>query len=666
MALTIPDVPPTEASIGEKTVFRILRDQLPDDCYIYYKPNIAGKYPDFIIINATLGILILEVNDWESENIVNADQYSFKVQYKKTISSAKSPLYETKQYFEKLSKLLAEYPVITQPEKSKHAGKVAIPIGTGAIMTKLNKQDAIKKEIDKILPDVQVVYQDELKTWFDISDRDLYQRLCKMFRIRFTFSPLTDDQINTIRGVIHPEIKLGEEPAKATSVSEDIPDDVQPDEVKLVDNLQILDNIPDEVKLADDLQLSENIPDSVQLSEEVQLQDQAKTIKTIKTLDMVQEQIATIAGDGHRLFYGVAGSGKTLILLARAKILASKPENNKVLILCFNSVLASYLRSLINQTDNPAYEANINIRDFQSWAKSLLTQDNSDQIKSSETLGKSVLQKIETLTLEEKWDAILIDEAHAFHPSWFTCCVKALKDPVNGNLMIVADGSQNLYKQTKFTWKSVGVKATGRIRKLTENYRNTKEIFSAAWNIFCSQFLKDQTIEELADTTFPVVKPKDSLKSGKVPILKILTDPQEQINTLIADIQECLAGNYQPQDLAIIYPGIGEAEENAFNHLTNQIAELNIPFYDIQKNKSDFNVQEPGIRMVTAKSSLGLEFKVVFIIWVEMFEIDEEMSKKELYVAMTRAQEELYLYGSGQFNFLESLASNPYLQLIQK
>jgi ATP-dependent exoDNAse (exonuclease V) beta subunit len=141
---------------------------------------------------------------------------------------------------------------------------------------------------------------------------------------------------------------------------------------------------------------------------------------------------------------------------------------------------------------------------------------------------------------------------------------------------------------------------------------------------------------------------------------------QQQNNILIGDIQECLARNYQPHDLAIIYKGVMGKEIDNFYDLKNQLTNLNIPYCDISKNKSDFNIQEPGIRIVTAKSSLGLEFKVVFIIWVQMFGIEEAESKKQLYVAMTRAQEELYLYGYGGFDFMESLASNPYLQLVKK
>jgi superfamily I DNA and RNA helicase len=439
------------------------------------------------------------------------------------------------------------------------------------------------------------------------------------------FSTLTDHQIDTIRGIIHPEIRIRTEPAQAISV---------PEGVKLKDNAEI-----------------------------------------IKTLDIQQEQIATTMGEGHRLFYGVAGSGKTLILLARAKILANQIDTNKILILCFNKVLASYLRSLINQSDNPIYQEKISVQHFHGWAKSVIgslpnlclySEGESGDRQYDEDVSHALQDKIETLALEEKWDAILIDEAHTFESSWFNCCVNALKDPDNGNLMIVADGTQSLYQRKKFTWKSVGVKAVGRSRKLTQNYRNTQEILSAAWAVVSSDFKNSEEIEDLDVDSFPLVRPQDCLRTGKVAILKTMKSSQQQNNILIGDIQECLARNYQPHDLAIIYKGLMGKEIDNFHDLKNQLTNLNIPYYDISKNKSDFNIQEPGIRMVTAKSSLGLEFKVVFIIWVQMFGIDEAESKKQLYVAMTRAQEELYLYGYGGFDFMESLASNPYLQLVKK
>src|SRR5262249_15324795 len=62
----------------------------------------------------------------------------------------------------------------------------------------------------------------------------------------------------------------------------------------------------------------------------------------LQVLDLRQERNARALGDGHRIVYGVAGSGKTVLLIARAKLLAEDPEK-RILILCYNRLLAQHL-----------------------------------------------------------------------------------------------------------------------------------------------------------------------------------------------------------------------------------------------------------------------------------------------------------------------------------
>ena len=49
----------------------------------------------------------------------------------------------------------------------------------------------------------------------------------------------------------------------------------------------------------------------------------------LAVLDLRLERNARALGDGHRIVYGVAGSGKTVLLIARAKLLAEDQEKRR-------------------------------------------------------------------------------------------------------------------------------------------------------------------------------------------------------------------------------------------------------------------------------------------------------------------------------------------------
>jgi superfamily I DNA and RNA helicase len=60
-----------------------------------------------------------------------------------------------------------------------------------------------------------------------------------------------------------------------------------------------------------------------------------------------QENLAKQLGDKHRLIRGVAGSGKTLILASRAKLLSNENPDWKILILCYNISLSQGIKQVV-------------------------------------------------------------------------------------------------------------------------------------------------------------------------------------------------------------------------------------------------------------------------------------------------------------------------------
>jgi hypothetical protein len=377
MAVMVPAEIPSKASQGEKTLFGILRDNLPDDFIIWYEPIIEGSHPDFVILGPTLGLLILEVKGWHPNQIVGeANNDTFRICYKRSghpdrIETQASPLRQAHRYFSAAINKLKAYPLLQQPN-GEHQGNCAFPIGTGAVMSNMTEAQAHERGIYPLLKKPRVAYRDELLDWGNFSDREFIKRLKSMFEPWFSFPALTEDQISTIKGAIYPEVKIREEPATKKS-------------------------LPPGFHL---------LPNS----------------KVIKVMDDTQEALARRLTSGHHIFSGVAGSGKTLILLARAKIIANQQSDHRILILCYNITLAAYLRSLLHgDAQNPQYKQKIEVRHFHDWAKSILgnlprplaaNNDQQDDLYD-EQLGEKLLLTLTRRSSNVKWDAVLV--AGLFH-----------------------------------------------------------------------------------------------------------------------------------------------------------------------------------------------------------------------------------------------------------
>ncbi|NET46325.1 nuclease-related domain-containing protein [Okeania sp. SIO2B3] len=211
MALTIPDTIPS-ASRGEKRLFKILRDELPDDFFVYYEPNIKGSYPDFIILSPELGLLILEVKGWSANQILKANHQIFEILTDGKVECCQSPLRQGKGYLDALMNKFKGYSILCQDE-GEFQGKLAFPVGVGVVMTNMTEAEARDENIYPILEKPQAVYKDELGEWEDIGERGLIKRLESIFTVRFKFWGLEDDQLSTIRGIIHPESAVRVEPA---------------------------------------------------------------------------------------------------------------------------------------------------------------------------------------------------------------------------------------------------------------------------------------------------------------------------------------------------------------------------------------------------------------------------------------------------------------------
>jgi superfamily I DNA/RNA helicase len=451
--------------------------------------------------------------------------------------------------------------------------------------------------------------------------------------------------------------------------------------------------------------------------------------KSIESAILTPEQKSCVNfNHGDLLIKGVAGSGKSYVILKRAlKIYKEKKENESVAIFTFTNSLVKYTHDLLSQklgsdeidvfnvdsycmgvyyrvigkkffVGDPAtytrlvkesliehkrihklehrfyaMDTSFFEEEFR-WIREKCIKTKADYISadrkgrgsqvrlsaSDKEIAWSIFSQYVTKARREKYndwadlymilndnlyripqdkkiDYVLIDEAQDLTVGM----LKVLKALTNKSLTIAADVAQKIYK-TSFTWKEVGIEISGRSSKaLLKSFRSTKQIVRLAEDLMDKN--RSKALEEYTTAVLPEIE-------GEKPVLVRCNSLLEENTYLINLIK-----GYSYNDEVI---GIVCRTHQDLKSVMNLLYRNNIQYQFIGKKMNDearWSLLKPGIKVVTAHSSKGLEFERVIIPYLDdsvypfkTFNIDEEQleeyletERNLLYVAMTRARSTL-------------------------
>jgi len=374
----------------------------------------------------------------------------------------------------------------------------------------------------------------------------------------------------------------------------------------------------------------------------------------IKLLDQEQEHLAREMGEGHRLIFGVAGSGKTVLLIARARILAKRHPNWKILILCFNKRLKMLLFHLLNPQD---YDADITINNYHAWARNyILSADNdySRMYLKEEAVARSnndfddffngIVPRLLTEMLKNlgkdkiTYDAILIDEAQDFEESWFKSIIAVL-NPKTESLLITCDGLQGIYARKRFTWSSVGIQARGRVKRFQKSYRTPIEIG------FVAQETLPKTIKELIGKFDEFLATEEFIGTHGIFEFILSRNPDEEYRKLAEKISNLLKS---PQEILVLFK-YNMAKKNYQHCFFEYLRQLNIGWKDLM----DYDYKTPGLLIGTLHGTKGLEADTIIIPEVNTYVSDQD--RQLLYVGMTRTKKKLILSASEATAFVKTI-----------
>lgn len=618
MAEMIPDRLPSRASQGEKKLFSVLQ-RLPDDYIVYYEPIVENRYPDFIVICPDLGLLVIEVKGWYPKDIIAASSNAVQVKESHTEVRRNHPVRQARDY---MCSLMDECRNHRGSQRLLHKegdfqNRFIFPFGHFAVLSNITStqlKEHKNGDLTQVFPPDKVVTRDVLESWLDesLSSEQLWKILRSFFDPFWTTDRLTEHQVNTLRAIIHPEIviKMG------------------------------------------------NSEQSLTLASEEQID--------LKVLDLRQEHNARKIGDGHRIIYGVAGSGKTVLLIAKARLLGSQKPDAQMLLLCYNVTLATYLKDTLKECKN------IKVTHFDGWAKANGVVRQRDE--SDEDLGNRLFNVLEKGAGDSrKYDAVMVDEAQDFEVSWFQCILEAMKEPYDGDLVIVGDASQGLYSRRKVHWKEIGINAQGRTISanfdLDKNYRNSREIIELA-AMFAS---KSEGNDENSILSIQVDPKKCKRSTGFKPVLVKSQNKREELTWVLSIVKNLLDGQWfgkqieplEPKDIAIFYPLAFKRDREILRELVDSLVEIApvIWLTDPDNWRAKTRVSDPGIKIQTINSAKGLQYRAVILMWADNLprqfqNSDEQEDRRLLYVGLTRPEDFLVVSASGSSKFITEIENS--------
>ena len=581
---------------GERRLAERLEHKLDDDYLLWYDVPVGPKqtHPDFVVIHPRRGLLILEVKDWRLDTIRSATRERFEIVPDGQLKVVINPLMQARHCAIQVVNALERDPQLVQPE-GPHQGKLAFPWGHGVVFTNITRQQFEQAGLGEAIAPHLVICKDEMLE--SVEAEAFQQRLWEMFPHAFGSQAMSLPQLDRVRWIMFPEVRVPEQGALFDDSSDDLPD-------------------------------------------------------IMRVMDIQQEQLARSLGEGHRVIHGVAGSGKTMILGYRAEHLARLPSAKPVLVLCYNEPLAVKLDAMFQAK---GLADRVHARNFHKWCRQQLKaygQPIPPQGNGMfDRMVDNVIHAVDRQQIPAgQYQAVLIDEGHDFKPEWFKL-VTQMVDPETNSLLVLYDSAQNIYGQSKarkFSFKSVGIQAAGRTTILKINYRNTKQILQTA-NLVAAEFLQPDAQDE--DGT-PLVQPVSCGREGPAPLIVRLPSLRDEA-LKIADL---LAAAHQEGhawgDMAILC-----RRHSVMFECAGVLRARGLP-HQVRERSGDFEPLANSIKVMTMHASKGLEFPVVAVPGVgQMPEEGEEVEDEArlFYVAATRATQRLVVTVSGIGEFGKAL-----------
>lgn len=166
-------------------------------------------------------------------------------------------------------------------------------------------------------------------------------------------------------------------------------------------------------------------------------------------------------------FTGGAGSGKTWLAVEKARLLCK--EGKRVGVFCYNKGLGMHLENQISKwrSAKPAFTG-----EFHEYVRSLGVPDGEGQDYYDVDMPSRLLEIARELPENQKFDAVIVDEAQDFAPLWWDALRECLREPESSEIYAFMDDRQDVYNR----WDAADPIPELLPIHIDDNLRNTRKI----------------------------------------------------------------------------------------------------------------------------------------------------------------------------------------------
>ncbi|MEJ5203076.1 MAG: 3'-5' exonuclease, partial [Anaerolineales bacterium] len=653
-----------DATKGEKLVKKLLGQNLPKEFTVYVETPVRKKrelrYPDFIVVT-NYGVIVLEVKDWI--HLEQADPTGgYVINHSGGKRRERNPVDTARDYAIALSNELHSH-------LYQGKGGEAIPWSYAAIL--INLPTAKITQLRRVWGEEFVFGRDDLENP-DI----LLNRLKQTFPVQ-RIRPLSKDELKAVRGVIFPIVRFEPEGRTAVTLDE------EQEKIVAEPAHQEAEPLSRKGRQAEQKHRQEEIFESLRTPEmEEELPPEGERI--IKNVSI--RLVRGFSGSGKTLVLiqralflaALYPEWKIGVLTFNTKLqeqLEQVLKEPNIKTCTFHSLCTRYLflpneqecriedwlKSRYNEYplstkfDQSTVEREIDwLRDIGITNREqylaverkgigkearLTTGDRNaifdiyeayrEYLHSSDRWDwNEVPLKLLTLLAEkhcspEVFDAILIDEAQDWAPVWFKV-VEYFVHPEHGYIFLADDPSQSIYRY--FSWKEKGIPVVGRTRWLRVPYRNTFEIYRAAYSLIAAHEEIQKSLMEEGELIRPDFS-AETMRHGWRPLVRKCRNVAEELEYVKNTITALQNGGIPEKQIAVLVR------------------------YRSDKTTAEKALAGTGVEVHPIHGFKGLEVEAVILPHLQSTfsnEHEEGSERRLMYVAMTRARSRLVMTYSGR------------------